>query len=102
MNIRKDDMVVVLSGKDKAKRGKVLHVDRADGRVLVEGVNLYRKHTRPKQQGEKGELVTLSRTIAASKLALVCRSCDRGARVGTRESRGGERERYCKRCKGTI
>ncbi|MDP3947915.1 MAG: 50S ribosomal protein L24 [bacterium] len=101
MNIKKGDNVKVLSGKNRGKTGKVIAVNPARERVTVEGLNLYKKHTRPRKQGEKGQVISISRPMHVSNTMLVCPSCKEAARVGHRME--GERKvRYCKSCNATI
>lgn len=101
MNIKKGDNVQITSGTSRGKRGKVLEVVRETGRILVEGVNLVKKHQKPKRQGEKGEIVTLPRSINASNAMLVCSSCDKGVRAGYRME-GETKVRYCKNCQSPL
>lgn len=94
-----------MSGKDRGKSGKVLRVLSGDSMIAVEGINLYKKRVRPKQQGQKGETVLVPRPFSASKAMLVCPNCKRAVRVGFRiESAGGVKEkiRYCKKCSARI
>jgi len=84
-------------GKDKGKQAKVVSVDSKLGKVLVDGVNMVKKHQRPKKQGEKGEIVTVSRPVNASNAMLVCSSCSKPARVGFKKE-GNKKVRYCKKC----
>ncbi|MCP6720385.1 MAG: 50S ribosomal protein L24 [Patescibacteria group bacterium] len=101
MKIHKGDTVKVLAGKDKSKTGKVIKVNPNNSRVTVEGVNLYKKHVRPKRQGEKGEIVQVVRPINSSNLMLVCSSCNRATRVGYRLE-NDKKVRYCKKCKSLL
>ena len=101
LKIKKGDNVKVLSGKDRGKTGKVLDVLLSGGALLVEGVNLYKKHRRPQKQGEKGEVVTVPRPMNTSKIALVCGSCGKSTRVGVRME-GDKKVRYCKKCGSSI
>jgi len=101
MKIKKGDQIKILAGKDRGKVGKVLKVFSKEGRVTVEGVNVYKKHVRPKKQGEKGELVTLIRPIRASNVKLLCSACQEPTRTGNRFD-GEKRVRYCKKCKSTT
>ena len=71
MNIKKGDTVKVLAGKDRAKTGKVLQVVKKTERVVVEGVNVYKKHMKPKREGEKGQIVEIPRSIHISNVKLV-------------------------------
>ena len=68
MTIKKGDMVTAITGKDRGKSGKVVGVFRESNRVLVEGINMYKKHQKPKKQGEKGQIVTLPRSIHRSNV----------------------------------
>lgn len=97
MNFKKGDQVQIMSGKDRGKRGKILAVNIGNGRILVEGVNIFKKHQRPKRQGEKGEIVSVGRYLNASNAALVCGSCDKPSRVGYRRE-NEVKVRYCKKC----
>ncbi len=101
MKIHKGDTVIVAIGKDRGKRGKVISVSPKDGSVLVEGMNLYKKHSRPKRQGEKGETVVVPRGLDVSKVMIYCVNCARGTRVGFRVE-GGRKTRFCRRCRGTL
>ncbi|RJQ29571.1 50S ribosomal protein L24 [Candidatus Parcubacteria bacterium] len=101
MSIKKGDQVKVLSGKDRGKTGKVLHVFEDERRLTVEGSNLYKKRVRPKRSGQKGEVVLVSRPFSASKVMLVCDSCKKPTRTGNRFD-GDVKVRYCKRCDARI
>ena len=81
MSIKKDDLVVVLSGKDKGKQGKVLEVMPKSSKVIVEKVNMVSRHTKPRKQGEEGGIVKREAAIYASKVQVVCPKCDKGTRV---------------------
>ena len=101
IKIKKGDTVVMRRGRDRGKSGKVLRVSPAMARVLVEGVNLVKKHVRPKRRGEKGELVSVLRAVPLAAVALFCGKCNRGVRVGVK-AEGSARTRVCKRCGGAI
>ncbi|MBI2025071.1 MAG: 50S ribosomal protein L24 [Candidatus Harrisonbacteria bacterium] len=101
MAIKKGDTVQIISGKDKGKNGKVMKLDSAAGTILIEGLNLFKKHTRPKKQGEKGQIISLPRPLNISKVMLFCSSCKKPSRVGVRKE-GEAKARYCKRCKATL
>lgn len=102
MRIRVDDLVEVIAGDDKGVRGRVLRVDRKEGRVLVEGVNVVLKHVRPSRQARQGGRLSKERPIAISNVMLVCPSCDKATRVGARFLPDGSKVRYCKRCNANI
>ena len=101
MNIRKDDKVVVLSGQDKGKQGKVLVAEPKTGKVIVEGVNVATKHKKPRKQGEDGGIIKVETPIYASKVQLVCPKCGKGTRVG-HKTEAGKKVRICKKCGAEI
>ena len=98
MKIRKDDKVVVLTGKDKGKEGKVLHADPKGAKVIVEGVNVAMKHKKPRKQGEEGGIIKMETPIYASKVMLVCPKCGKPTRVGHAFDAEGSKSRACKKC----
>ena len=97
MKIRKDDKVVVLSGRDKGKEGKVLRVDPEAGKLVVEGVLVASHHKKPRQQGEEGGIIKSETPIYASKVMLVCPNCGKPTRVGHTVV-DGKKTRACKKC----
>ena len=101
MNIRRDDKVVVLSGKDKGKEGKVLVADPKAMKVIVEGVNVATKHQKPRKQGEEGGIIKINTPIYASKVQLVCPKCGKATRVG-HKIENGKKTRVCKKCGAEI
>ena len=105
MNVKKGDTVVVLSGKDKGKQGKVSSTVPAEAKVVVEGVNMVTCHTKPRRQGEEGGIVRREAPLYASKVQVVCPKCNKPTRVGTKRVAktisGKERMvgvRVCKKC----
>ena len=101
MNIKKDDKVVVLSGKDKGKQGKVLVVNPKVGKVIVEGVNVATKHQKARQQGQESGIIKVETPIYASKVQLVCPKCGKNTRVGHKIA-DGKKTRVCKKCGAEI
>ena len=101
MNIRKDDKVVVLSGKDKGKQGKILTADPKAEKVIVEGVNVATKHQKPRKQGEEGGIIKVETPIYAAKVQLVCPKCGKPTRVGHKIA-DGKKVRVCKKCGAEI
>lgn len=99
MNIKKNDIVKIITGKDRGKKGKVLQVLPQDGRVIVEGINMMAKNVRPKRQGEKGQVVRYNSPINASNVSIFCSRCDKGVRVGFTISKDGKKIRICRKCK---
>jgi len=102
MRLHKGDTVYIRAGKDRGKTGKVFKVDFKAGMVSVEGVNLYKKHSKPKRQGEKGEIVNVARPLDVSKIMLYCANCEKGVRTGFREEGEGRKVRYCKKCTAPL
>ena len=101
MKIRKGDNVKILSGKDRGKSGKVSRVFGKEKKALVEGMNLVKRHTRPRKQGEKGQRVSVPAAIDSSNLSLICPKCSKPTRVGYKT--GGENKfRTCKKCKSEV
>ena len=101
MNIKRDDMVIVLSGRDKGVKGKVLSADPKAGKVVVEGVSVAKVHQKPRRQGEEGGIIKRETPIYACKVQLVCPKCDKGVRVGHKIV-DGKKVRVCKKCGAEI
>ena len=97
MNIKKDDKVVVLSGKNKGKEGKVLSADPKGGKVIVEGVNVATKHQKPKNQQDQGGIIKTETPIYACKVMVVCPKCGKPTRVAHKIT-DGKKARICKKC----
>ena len=102
MKLRKGDTVVVLSGKDKGNRGEILQSMPKSGKLIVEGVNVAKKHQRPRRQGEAGGIISMETPIYASKVQLVCPKCDRPTRVAYKILDTGDKTRVCKHCAEVI
>jgi large subunit ribosomal protein L24 len=108
--VRKGDTVQVIAGKDRDVTGKVISVDPERSRVLVEGVNRIKKHTRITQSArgsQQGGIVTQEASVHVSNVQVVCPTCGKATRVGRRAGEAGpdgkaRRTRYCKRCNGDI
>ena len=101
MNIKKGDKVVVLSGKDKGAEGEVLRAMPAEGKVIVEGVAMVKKHQKPTQMGEQGGILEREAAIDASNVMLVCPKCGKPTRVGHAKV-DGKKVRVCKKCGAEI
>jgi large subunit ribosomal protein L24 len=100
--IRKDDVVAVLAGDDKGKRGKVLRILRAEGKVVVEGVNLVYRHMKPSQRSPQGGRLSKEMPISLSNVALIDPTTGNPTRVGVRYTADGTKELYAKKSKTTI
>ena len=101
MFVRKDDKVVVLSGRDKGKEGKVLSVDPKAGKLIVEGVNVASRHMKPRKQGDQGGIIKMETPIYASKVMVVCPKCGKPTRVAHKIA-DGKKSRVCKKCGGEL
>ena len=97
MKIKKGDTVLIISGKDRGRKGKVLKVFPENLSLLIEGINLRKKHLKPKKEGEKGQIVEIPAKIYFSKVKLICQKCGKGSRVGYK-IREGKKYRICKKC----
>jgi large subunit ribosomal protein L24 len=107
MRIKKGDNVLVISGKDRAKTGKVLKAFPKTGRVMVEGVNIAKKSQRPRQQGQKGQIISMPKSVSVSNVKLICPKCGKAARVGYKAMAAGQEKekrsvRVCKKCQAEI
>ena len=102
MSIRKDDTVVVLSGKDKGKQGKILAVDPKGGKVVVEGINMVSRHTKPRRQGEEGGIIKKEAPMYACKVMRVCPKCGKATRPAHKVLADGKKVRVCKKCAAEI
>jgi large subunit ribosomal protein L24 len=101
--IRKNDNVLVITGRDRGKRGRVLRVLPRKGRVVVEGVNFIKKHTKANpQKNIKGGIVEREAALNASNVQLVCPECGAPTRIGSRRLDDGRRVRFCRKCKGVV
>lgn len=98
MKLRKGDQVKIIAGKDRGRSGAILHVFLKQDKVSIEGLNLYKKRSRPKKAGQKGEVVQVARPLSASNVMLICKSCKQSTRVSFR-AEGNQKVRFCKKCK---
>ncbi|MCH5185293.1 MAG: 50S ribosomal protein L24 [Oscillospiraceae bacterium] len=98
MHVKRGDTVQVLSGKDKGKQGKVITAFPAEGKVIVEGVAVAKKHQKARMQGQESGIIRMETPIYASKVMRVCSSCNKPARTGIRILDDGQKMRYCKKC----
>ena len=102
LHVKKDDTVVILAGKDKGKTGKVLRVLPEKQRVLVENLNIIKRHTRPTQANNEGGILEREASIDISNVQLVCSSCSKPARTGQRVLEDGSKVRFCKKCNEVV
>jgi large subunit ribosomal protein L24 len=102
MKIKTNDMVKVLTGRDRTKKGKVIQVFKADGRVVVEGVNRMTKFLKARSAETPGQKIEFFGPINASNVELVCPKCGKVTRIGTKKLANGKNVRVCKKCSETI
>ncbi len=101
MKIKKGDNVFIVKGKNKGSKGKVLRVFPAEQKIIVEGMNLRKKHIRPKKQGEKGQMIEQPAPLSVSNVKMICPKCSKPSRFGFTII-GDKKYRVCKSCKGEI
>lgn len=97
MKIKKGDTVLIISGKDRNKKGKVLRSFPKERKIIVEGVNLVKKHQKPRKQGEKGQIVQILSRINVSNVEIICPNCKKITRIGSQIIKG-KKYRSCKKC----
>ncbi len=102
MNLKKGDRVVVIAGKDVGKKGKILRVDPHKNRVVVEGVNIVHRHTRPTQDLPQGGIVKNEAPMDRSNVQLVCPRCSKKARIGVKILDNNKKVRVCRKCGEVI
>jgi len=101
MKIKKNDTVLIISGKNKGKKGKVLEAFPVQNKIVVEGVNIAKKHRRPKQEKEKGQVIELTKPIDVSNVKIICPKCNKASRIGYKKVEKGK-NRICKKCQQEI
>ena len=97
MHVKKGDEVVVINGKYRGKRGKVMEVSPSEGKVIVEGVNIVTKHVKPRKMGEPGGLIKADSALYADKVQVNCPKCGRPTRTGHKIDANGKKVRTCKK-----
>lgn len=102
LHVKRGDNVEVIAGKDKGRQGKVVRVDLKNGRVVVEGVAMVKKHQKARMQGQVSEIIETEAAIDASNVLRVCPKCSKGVRTGVKILDDGSKVRYCKKCGETF
>ncbi|OGD38489.1 50S ribosomal protein L24 [Candidatus Azambacteria bacterium RIFCSPLOWO2_01_FULL_46_26] len=107
MKLKKGDIVLIIKGKDRTKKGKILKVFTAESKIIVEGINLRKKHAKARRAGQKGQIIEISAPISAANVKLLCPKCALPARIGFKvavndEGRKVGKFRICKKCKAEI
>jgi len=101
MKIKKGDTILIISGKDRGRKGKILKAFPREEKILVEGINLKKKHFRPRREGEKGEILQVPAPIPVSNVKLICPKCGKLTRLGFKII-DGKKYRICKKCQSQI
>ena len=101
-NLKKGDTVQVISGREKGKQGKVLATEPKTGKIIIEGVNLVQRHTKPRKQGDEGGILKKEAAILACKVMRICPKCGKPTRAGYQILADGTKARQCKKCGETI
>ncbi len=102
LKIKKEDTVEVIKGKDAGKKGRVLKIFSAEGRALVEGINMLKKNKRQTRQDQQGGIVSIESPVSIANLMLVCKGCSKPARIGFKVMNDGSKVRFCKSCKEVL
>lgn len=102
MKIRKGDTVLVIKGKERGKTGKVVSVDPMAQTVKISGINVAKKHVKPRGQRVAGGVIEIVKPVPVSKIMFMCTHCNKPTRLGSSLTSAGNRERICKLCKGTV
>lgn len=102
IKIKRGDTVQIIKGKDKGKKGKVLKVFAAESRLLVEGINLVKKHKRQTRQDQQGGIVSLESPLALSNVMVLCKGCSKPIKVGFKVLDDGSKSRICRSCKEVL
>lgn len=102
MKIRKDDMILVIKGKDRGKKGKVRFAYPKDQRIMVEGINFIKRHARAKAGARQAGIIELEAPIRISNVMLLCNKCNQPTRIGVRFLEDGQKVRICRSCREVI
>ena len=102
LKLKKGDTVIVNTGSEKGKKGTILDIDRKTGKVLVKGVNVRKKHVKPRKQGEEGGIISVECAIHSSKVNVVCPKCGKVTKVGYELDKDGNKVRVCKKCNAKL
>src|SRR5690242_8571210 len=102
MNVKRDDTVLVIAGKDRGKKGRVREVRPSDNAIIVEGINIVKKHTRGTQGARQAGVIEREAPLAAGKVMVVCPKCEKGTRIGYDVLDNGQKVRQCRHCGETF
>jgi large subunit ribosomal protein L24 len=102
MKLKKGDQVIVLKGKDKGRKGKIEKIFPKIGKILIPGINLYKRHTKPQGEGKPGGIIDIVKPLRVQNVALVCPKCGKPTRVGYQVDKTGNKTRICRKCNSNI
>lgn len=102
MKLKKSDKVKIIAGKDKGKEGTIEKVFSKTGKVLISGLNIYKKHLKKGIKGQAGGIIDVARPLPISNVALICPKCGKTTRVGFRIEKTGEKLRICRKCQEVV
>lgn len=101
MKIHKNDIVLIISGKDKGRKGKVIKASPKEERLSIEGINLRKKHRKPRKSGEKGQIIEFPSPLHLSNVKLICTKCQKATRIGYKVE-NKRKYRFCKKCNQEV
>lgn len=105
MKIKKDDLVLIISGKDKGRKGKIVAISQKERKVIIDGLNIIKKNIKPKKEGEKGKIVEVPRPIDISNVKLICPVCKKATKVFCKIKEDNKKKRkvkVCKKCNAEV
>ena len=102
LHVKKGDTVLIINGDDRGQKGKVLEVSPTEGKVIVEGRNMVKKHVKPKKMGDQGGIINAEGAMYTSKVMVICPHCNKPTRVGHKTFADKTKARICKRCGETL
>ncbi|MBI5356499.1 50S ribosomal protein L24 [Candidatus Collierbacteria bacterium] len=102
MKLKKGDTVFITAGKDNGREGKIVAVLPKEGKVIVEGINKYKKHIKPRGEGQTGSIQERERPISVASVAFMCPKCKQASRIGYKNNRDGKKIRICRKCEENL
>jgi len=102
VHVKTGDTVIILSGKDKGKKGTVMAVSPKEGKLIVEKANIVHKHVKPRRMGESGGIIKAEAPLYACKVQIICPRCKKPTRIGHKIYEDGKKERICRKCEETM
>lgn len=104
MKIKKGDQILIISGKDKGKTGKVLRVSNKDKKIIAENINIKKRHVKPRKSGEKGQIISVPAFFDVSNVKIICSKCKKAVRIGYKKNTENQKSkiRICKKCGEVI